>query len=253
MELELWLIGHNDGMNRLLDTGIYSDLQLFSNGKVYNAHRSVICFHSPVIKDKIVPIPIPTVNGYHHQQSFAFVYKYTFEDGDDAQCVDCIIQYFYRWDYNISGSDHGERPGQGLMYKEDADSSPENVDIDLGSDLIIHVKVIALACKYEIDPLKSLSVAKFESAAQHYGKTHYFTDAAREAYSSDTIGCAREMHDSVVEFLYKRRHLLHEEHVKKLMLDKPQLSLDLHLRSPVGAANPSPLPGFGRGFHQTRR
>jgi hypothetical protein len=139
------------------------------------------------------------------------------------------------------------------MYKEDADSSPENVDVDLGSDLVTHVKVFALACKYEIDPLKSLSVAKFESAAQHYGKTHYFTDAAREAYSSDTIGCAREMRDSVVAFLHNRRHLLHEEHVKELMLDKPQLSLDLHLCYPVGPANPIPLPGLGRGFHQARK
>jgi hypothetical protein len=240
-------------MNRLLDTGIYSDLQLISNGKAYNAHRSVVCFHSPIIKDKIVPIPIPTANGYHHQQSFAFVYKYTFEDEDDAQCVDCIVQYFYRWDYKILGPDHGANPEQGLMDKENTDSSPENADVDLGSDLITHVKVFALACKYEIDPLKSLSVAKFESEAQHCGKTHYFTDAAREAYSSDPTGCAREMRDSVVEFLHKRRHLLHEEHVKELMLDKPQLSLDLHLRSPVGAANPSPIPGFGRGFQQTRR
>jgi hypothetical protein len=247
------LICYRRGFNMLLDTGTYSDLQLFSNRKVYNVHRSVVCFHSPVIKDRIVPIPIATVNDYQHQQSFAFVYKYTFEDGDDTEGVDYLVQYFYRWDYKVLGSDHGERPGKGLMYKEDADSSPENIDVDLGSDLVTHIKVFALACKYEIDPLKSLSVAKFESAAQHYGKTHYFTDAAREAYSSVTLDCDREMRDSVVEFLHRRRHLLHEGHVKELMLDKPQLSLDLHLRSPVGPANPSSLPGFGRGSRHANR
>ncbi|KAG7413226.1 hypothetical protein Forpi1262_v017155 [Fusarium oxysporum f. sp. raphani] len=191
--------------------------------------------------------------GYHHQQPFAFVYKYTFEDGDDPQCVDCIVQYFYRWDYEILACDNGERPGNGLMYKDDADSSPENTRIDLGFDLIIHVKVFALACKYEIHKLKSLSVAKFEAAAQQYGKTHYFTDAAREAYNSAALDNAREMRDAVVEFLHKRRYLLHEDHVKRLMLDKHQLSLDLHLHGPIIPANSSSLPGFGRGFHQIKK
>ena len=162
--------------------------------------------------------------------------------------MDCIIQYFYRWDYEILGYDHSERPRHGLTYKEDADSSPENTKVNLGSDLIIHVKVFALACKYEIHSLKSLSVAKFKAAAQQYEKTHYFADAAREAYDSIALDNAREMRDSVVEFLYKRQHLLHKDHIKKLMLDKPQLSLDLHLRCPVGFVNPSSSHGFGRTF-----
>lgn len=61
-----------------------------------------------------------------------------------------IVQYFYRWDDKMLGSDHGERSGNRLMYKHDADSSPENADIDLGSDLIIHVKVFALAIGFPL-------------------------------------------------------------------------------------------------------
>lgn len=160
------------------------------------------------------------------------------------------MQYFYRWDYEISGRARDAKVGKGVMYEEDA---IDDTMIPLGSDLITHVRVFALAEEYGIRPLKSLSVAKFEAAAQHYGKTHYFTDAAREAYNSAALDNAREMRDSVVEFLHKRRYLLHEDHVKRLMLDKPQLSLDLHLHGPIVPPNSSSLPGFGGGFHQIKK
>ncbi|EXL66068.1 hypothetical protein FOPG_17736 [Fusarium oxysporum f. sp. conglutinans race 2 54008] len=242
-----------DNIARLLDTGTYSDLQLSSRGKTYNTHRVIVCYQSSVIKDKIVPIPIPTAYGSSSQNPFTFVYKYSFEDEDDPQCVDCAVQYFYRLDYEVPGCGHSEKTEHGLVHKDDADSSPENTKVNLGSDLIIHVKVFALACKYEIHKLKSLSVAKFEAAAQQYGKTHYFTDAAREAYNSAALDNTREMRDSVVEFLHKRRYLLHEDHVKTLMLDKPQLSLDLHLHGPIIPTYSSSNPGFGRGFHQIKK
>lgn len=92
-------------------------------------------------------------------------------------------------------------------------------------------------------------MAKFEAAAQQFEKTHHLADAAREAYESVVPDNVREMRDSIVEFLHKRRHLLHEDHIKKLMLDKPQLSLDLHLRCPIGPPDPSSFYGLGRAFN----
>lgn len=237
-------------LGELFETGDYSDLQLHCGTKTYAVHRAVVFYQCPKIKKEHTP-PSGKPPGFGHPSSgfpnpigqYKFLY-------DDPQAVDCAVQYFYRWDYEISGRARDAKVGRGVMYEEDA---IDDTMIPLGSDLITHVKVFALAEEYGIRPLKSLSVAKFEAAAQHYGKTHYFTDAAREAYKSAALDNAREMRDSVVEFLHKRRYLLHEDHVKRLMLDKPQLSLDLHLHGPIIPTNSSSLPGFGRDFHQIKK
>ena len=50
--------------------------------------------------------------------------------------------------------------------------------VPAGSDLIAHVKVFALAEKYNIHFLKALLVAKFKAAAQQYRNTYYLADAA---------------------------------------------------------------------------
>lgn len=109
-----------------------------------------------------------------------------------------------------------------------------------------------MADKYCIHPLKSISVAKFEAAAHHFEKTDYFVEVAREAYNSAVSDDAPEMRDSIVEFIHKRRYLLHEEHIKRLMLDKPQLSLDLHLHYSPVSVPPSSFRGPGTVFHQTK-
>lgn len=148
-------------MVRLFNSDLYSDLQLISGDKSYAAYRIVVCFHSSVIRDKIITTLVESTPGV--TGGFTFVNKYRFED-DDSQCVNCIIQYFYRWDYKIL-----DQP-QDIMNHEpkdvkDADSSPRNGSTVAGSELVVHVKVFALAEKYAIGPLKALSVSKFEATA----------------------------------------------------------------------------------------
>ncbi|RKK65699.1 hypothetical protein BFJ69_g16055 [Fusarium oxysporum] len=178
----------------LFQTGDYSDIRLLCDNKTYNAHRVVVFCQSPYIK-----------NGHNEHgsnstgsgQAFGSrtnsTPEFRFWDRD-TQAVDCVVQYFYRWDYEILGHARDAKVGTGVMHEDATDDTM----IPLGSDLITHVRVFALAEKYGIRPLKSLSVAKFEAAAQHYGKTHYFADAAREAYESDVPDNVREMRDSIV-------------------------------------------------------
>ncbi|KAG7403537.1 hypothetical protein Forpi1262_v018747 [Fusarium oxysporum f. sp. raphani] len=65
-------------LSELLDTGIYSDLQLSSRGKTYNTHRVIVCYQSSVIKGKIVPILIPTASGSSSQNPVTPGYKFNF-------------------------------------------------------------------------------------------------------------------------------------------------------------------------------
>ncbi|EGU89334.1 hypothetical protein HZS61_003240 [Fusarium oxysporum f. sp. conglutinans] len=232
-------------VSELLKTSDYSDLHLLSGNKTYNAHRAVVFYHSAYIQNSHSRNDKNrTING----QFFGPTPFFTFEAHRDTRAVDCVVQYFYRWDYEIPGHARDAKVHTGMMYKEDACDSTEDVISLDGSDLITHVRIFAMADKYGIHPLKSLSVAKFEAAAHHFEKTGYFVKAAREAYDSGVSDDAREMRDSVVEFIYKRRYLLLEDHIKKLMLDEPQLSLDLHLRCPVDPVNPSSFHGLGRVF-----
>jgi hypothetical protein len=113
---------------------------------------------------------------------------------------------------------------------KDADRSPRNGSTVAGSELVVHVKVFALAEKYAVGPLKALSVSKFEATAQQHWGSHYLAEAAREAYKPNVPDNVREMRDSIVEFLHTRLHILREEPIKKLLLALPQLSLDLHMR-----------------------
>ncbi|KAF4467548.1 btb poz domain-containing [Fusarium albosuccineum] len=221
--------------SRLFHTGEYSDLRIICGNKTYAVHRAVVFYQCPLIKSNHAPCVSNWVGSSRTFGSQDTRPAYNFYD-DDPQAVDCLVQYFYHWDYNVSSHTRDARAETGVIYKEDTDSSPS--DVPLSSDLISHVRVFALAEKYSIHLLKSLSVAKFEAAAQQYGKTHYFADAAREAYNTALPDDIREIRDSIVKFIYKRQYLIQEDHIKKLMLDKPQLSLNLHLRYSI---KPAPL------------
>ncbi|GKU10259.1 unnamed protein product [Fusarium langsethiae] len=230
-------------IGELFNSDLYSDLQLISGEKSYAAHRIVVCFHSSVIRDKIITTLVeskPGVTG-----GFTFANKYRFED-DDPQCVDCVIQYFYRWNYEIPDQLQDVKMNHEPEDIKDADSSLRNGSTVAGSELVAHVKVFALAEKYAIGPLKALSVSKFEATAQQHWGSHYLAEAAREAYKPNVPDNIREMRDSIVEFLHTRLHILREGPMKQLLLALPQLSLDLHMRRLTNTAPASALSIFGR-------
>jgi hypothetical protein len=115
------------------------------------------------------------------------------------------------------------------MFKEDADDSAADDATSDDSHLVTHVKVFTLAERYDIPPLKDLSLKKFEAAARLHWKSNYLVEAAREAYTS-TISDVQEMRKAVIKILYMQQELLDEKHIKDLLLEVPQITFDLLMR-----------------------
>ncbi|KAH7112372.1 hypothetical protein EDB81DRAFT_922966 [Dactylonectria macrodidyma] len=210
-------------LDRLFTTGIYSDLTLISTKRTYAAHRAVVCFQSPVIpksckhqdanRDKSGDYSTHTPTN-----SFNFL-------DDDPLSVDCIVQFFYRSDYNNTRSAPGLNAEIGVVQKDEAPNSPSDNTGPNDSDLVLHVKVYALAEKYDIPLLKALSLRKFEAAALQHWRSPYLLDALREAYVS-TIEEDQGMRTAGVKILHTRRELLEEENLRQLLKELPQLTYD---------------------------
>lgn len=111
--------------------------------------------------------------------------------------------------------------------EEKASEDPVEKQSDNGeSDLVLHVRVFALAEKYGIPHLKTLSLQKFRSTARKHWGSAYMVDALREAYES-TIPAVRGMRDAMVEVLSDYRMLFDKADIDKLLLEIPHLSRDL--------------------------
>ncbi|KAH6953998.1 hypothetical protein BKA56DRAFT_234957 [Ilyonectria sp. MPI-CAGE-AT-0026] len=206
---------------RLITTGIYSDLKLISALRTYAAHRAVVCLQSPVISKSCQYQDANLVRssdcGTH-----ASINSFNFQD-DDPLSVDCVVQYFYQSDYVTTYSAFGLDVGIGAVHEEKEgvpDARPDN-----GFDMVLHVKVYALAEQYDIPLLKALSLKKFEEAAQDHWRSPYLLDALREAYTS-TIEEDRGMRAAGVKILHTRRELMDEGNVRELLKELPQLTFD---------------------------
>lgn len=215
---------------RLFETSKYSDMELVSTHKLYEAHRAVVCSWSTVINkscefnaakiDRTGPELSEFGNG---------IIKPLFNFGDaEPQAVDCVMQFFYLWDYRIRPLvpshtfDHdalreagnGDSPGSGAATALE------------GSLLILHSKVFTLAHMYEIPRLRELSVKNFQAVAEVQWESDCLLDAAREAYAS-TPSNVWEMREAIVETFYAHRSLLGQDHIKAFLLEMPDLSVDL--------------------------
>lgn len=199
-----------------MTTGIYSDLTLISSGETYAAHRAVVCLQSPVIFKSCEHQDANRVKSSESSTSTPTNYlTFNFLD-DDPLSVDCIVQYFYKLDYNNTHS----------APSPNAPDLPSDNPTPNGSDLVLHVKVDALAEKYDIPLLKALSLEKFETEAQQHWRSHYLLDALREAYTS-TIEADQGMRTAGMKILFTRRELLDEDNIKELLQQLPQLTYDL--------------------------
>ncbi|KAI8710778.1 hypothetical protein NCS52_01537600 [Fusarium sp. LHS14.1] len=216
-------------LETLWKSGIYSDMMLVSTGKSYNAHRAVVCLQSPVISKSCA---FNTTNRSRIKPNISnddtITVSFNFLD-DDPQSVDCVVQYFYRSDYEIPLPTPGTDDETDVMFKEDADHSAADDAASDDSHLVIHVKVFTLAEKYDIPPLKDLSLKKFEAAARLHWKSNRLVEAAQEAYTS-TVSDVQEMRKAVIKILYMQRELLDEKHIKDLLLQVPQIAFDLLMR-----------------------
>ncbi|KAG7403534.1 hypothetical protein Forpi1262_v018749 [Fusarium oxysporum f. sp. raphani] len=216
--------------HELFDTGEYSDIELVSTDKLYEAHRAIVCSWSPVIKrsckfnpakpDRTGPEPNELRNG---------TTKASFNFGDaDPQAVDCVVQFFYLWDYEARSIMPGRIFDQDGPREDETDDSPSADDATTseGSLLILHSKVFTLAHIYDIPRLRDLSVEKFQAVARLQWRSNCLLDAAREAYTA-TPSAVLEMRGAIVKTFYEHRELLDEDYVQGFLLEMPHLTLDI--------------------------
>lgn len=165
--------------------------------------------------------------------------KALFNFGDaDPQAVDCVVQFFYLWDYNVPSPMSNDNAEVGALYANNLPA--EETATPDGSHLILHSKVFTLAHTYDISRLGDLSVEKFKAVAQSQWRSKCLLDAAREAYAA-TPSAVSKMREAIVEAFYEHRELLDEDYVKEFLLEMPHLTLDIM----TYMNKPPPSLGFG--------
>ncbi|KAG8670728.1 hypothetical protein FPOAC2_04035 [Fusarium poae] len=237
----------------IFDTGEYSDIELISTDKLYEAHRVIVCPLSSVIRkscefnaaksDLTGPEPTEFGNG---------ITKASFDFGDaDPQVVDCMVQFFYLWDYNPRSlmSKHILDQDGPQENETDASSGADDATTPKGPLLILHSKVFTLAHIYDIPRLRDLSIEKFQEVARLQWRSNCLLDAAREAYTA-TPSTVLEMRRAIVKTFYEHRELLGEDHVKDFLREVHELAFDIlmYMNEPPSPPNPRLFHGFGRGF-----
>jgi hypothetical protein len=191
----------------------YSDLIISSASREYKVHKAIVCPRSKVIATRCsdswrtensnsdIHQPIPSMNLRE----------------DDAQAVDCMIQFFYRSDYGVRG-----------MEEDPSSVSEEASPIGKGGSMV-HARVYALAELYLVEGLKDLSLAKFEdtSSAQQLDPDEFFS-AAEYVYES-TVETDRKMRDAVVKVFHRSPQLLDLDASKETLRKVRDLSYDILL------------------------
>ena len=132
----------------------------------------------------------------------------------------------YRLDYTGQFCAPSKQLEQEGMPEEGAENSVEEQPNDVEFDLVLHIRVFALAEKYDIPHLKTLSLHKFKMTAMEHWVSPYMEDALREAYDS-TIPEVREMRDAMVDVLCDHEELLDKVYIEDVILEIPHLALDL--------------------------
>ncbi|KAI3570798.1 hypothetical protein IWW34DRAFT_347280 [Fusarium oxysporum f. sp. albedinis] len=220
----------------IFGTGEYSDIELVSTDKLYEAHRVIVCSWSPVIK-----------------KSCEFnAGKALFHFGDaDPQAVDCMVQFFYLWDYNLRSLMPEYILDQDGPQEDETNASLRADDATTPEDplLILHSKVFTLAHIYDIPRLRDLSLEKFQEVARLQWRSNCLLDAAREAYTA-TPSTVLDMRRTIVKTFYEHRELLGEDHVKDFLREVHELAFDIlmYINEPPSSPNPRSFHGFGRGF-----
>ncbi|KAL5610508.1 hypothetical protein FOBRF1_006625 [Fusarium oxysporum] len=223
---------HRAWMKDLFRTGKYSDIDLISDTKLYEAHRSVVCSMSPVI-DRSCEFNSAKLDrvGSDLSESGHGTAKPSFNFGDaDPEAVDCLVQFFYLWDYDATPSlsdnvlDQDE-PREDMEYSPVADDDAIALE---ARQMLLHSKIFTLAHIYDIPRLRELCVKKLQAVAEQHWKSGYLLDAAREAYTA-TPSDVLEMRRAIVKTFFEHRKLLDESRVQAFLIEIPNLTLDILL------------------------
>lgn len=212
-----------------LDDDSHADLTLVSCAKEYSAHRVIVCPQSSVIARKLLS-KFRSTKQDPSCDSCGVTPRHRFDfSQDDPRAVDCLIQYFYRQDYQ-SGY-------RGLATKDSSPGEtegtipPPHLDEDSIDDSYptFHVRVYALAEFYEVPALKELALEKFNKVIQDSSRLGRLLDGVEEAYES-TIEEDRGLRDAVVDFFYNHSDLVDEKQVRETIQKTKSLSYDLFIR-----------------------
>ena len=118
-----------EGTTRLLNSEKYSDLTITTQTRSFKVHKAIICTHSKVFAAM-------SDAGFKESSTAELVLEH-----DDPAAVECMIHFLYSGDY-------------------DDDCTDEY------SSLMSHVRVYALAEKYDIEGLKRLAAVIFDEIAE---------------------------------------------------------------------------------------
>jgi hypothetical protein len=145
---------------------------------------------------------------------------------DDPQAVDCIIQYFYRQDYQSGYRDPATEDS--VAEGMEGTTSPLPLDQNSIDDSypIFHVRVYALAEFYNVPALKELALEKFNRVIQGNSHPDRFLDGVEEAYKS-TIQEDRGLGDAIVNFFYAHQDLMNRERVQEILQKTNSLTYEL--------------------------
>lgn len=142
--------------------------------------------------------------------------------------MDCLVQYFYRQDYQSSSSSPATediRPGEAEGAISSAVLEQSSID---DSYPIFHVRVYALAELYGVPALKELALEKFNGVIRDNSHPDRFLDGVEEAYDS-TIQEDRGLRDAIVNFFYTHSDLVAEERVQEVLRKSEPNSLTYDL------------------------
>jgi hypothetical protein len=204
----------------------YADLTLISCAKQYSAHRVIVCPQSPIIARKFCS-QFQSVKQDPSCDSCGVTPRYCFDFlQDDPHAVDCLIQYFYRQDYQ-SGY-RGPAIEDSVTEGMEGTTSPFPSDQNSIDDSypIFHVRVYVLAEFYNVPTLKELALEKFNRVTQDNSYPDRFLDGVEEAYKS-TMEQDRGLRDAIVNFFYAHQDLMDEERVQEILQKTNSLTYEL--------------------------
>jgi hypothetical protein len=191
----------------------YSDLIITSSSQDYKVHKAIVCPRSKVIATRCSAswrTEYGTTDMHQPITSMDLT-------EDDAQAVDCMIQFFYRSDYGFR-----------IMDEDPSSVSDEASPMVQGSSML-HARVYALAEQYLVEGLKDLAVAKFKdsSSAQQLDPDD-FLSAAEYVYGS-TVETDRKMRDAVVKVFHRSPQCLDLDAGKETLRTVKDLAYDVLL------------------------
>lgn len=207
---------------RAFGTSSYSEITLISQDRSYPAHRIIVCQQSSVIAKKC-QFQDDAQGSSGDLCRATPSYSFDFLE-DEPLAVDCLVQYFYRQNYQCSSGSSMVDDG----HSEEFDGITLALEQDRIDDSypILHARVYALAEVYDIPGLKELALKKFNEVINQNEHLDRLLDSIKEAYTS-TVPEDRGMRDDIVKFLYTNAKLLDEESVKNVLQDITALPYDL--------------------------